>query len=233
LNRTIQPELLDELPADNPGAIRSRRDLLRLNTWMGNAQTIAKALKNTLEPDAPHRIVELGAGDGEFLLRVAQHYAAKSLTPRINALLVDQQNLVRPETRTKLEHLGWKTRAIEADVFDFLEHQAEAADAFISNLFLHHFSDVQLRRLFLLASRRARTFIAVEPRRTPLARWFSRMIWAIGCNAVTRHDAVVSVEAGFTGRELSALWPDAQDWELTEQSAGLFSHLFVARRRGV
>ena len=52
----------------------------------------------------------------------------------------------------------------------------------------------------------------------------------IGCNAVTRHDAAVSVRAGFLGNELSALWPDQKNWQLTERRTGLFSHLFVAQK---
>jgi hypothetical protein len=47
---------------------------------------------------------------------------------------------------------------------------------------------------------------------------------------VTRHDATVSVRAGFSGDELSALWPDKKNWQLTEHRTGFFSHLFVARR---
>ena len=56
-----------------------------------------------------------------------------------------------------------------------------------------------------------------------------RLMWLIGCNDVTRHDAVVSVRAGFTNRELSALWT-ASGWKLEERAAPPFSHLFVARR---
>jgi hypothetical protein len=56
------------------------------------------------------------------------------------------------------------------------------------------------------------------------------LLWAIGCNAVTRHDATVSVRAGFSGNELSALWPADSGWQLTERRAGFFSHVFVARR---
>jgi hypothetical protein len=44
------------------------------------------------------------------------------------------------------------------------------------------------------------------------------------------HEAVVSARAGFRGKELSALWPAADQWELDEQGAGLFSHRFIARR---
>jgi hypothetical protein len=53
----------------------------------------------------------------------------------------------------------------------------------------------------------------------------------IGCNSVTQHDAPISVRAGFSGDELSALWPDKQNWWLTEQRVGAFSHLFIARRK--
>jgi hypothetical protein len=57
------------------------------------------------------------------------------------------------------------------------------------------------------------------------------MLSFIGCNAVTCHDAPVSVRAGFKGRELSTLWPRDGEWEITERRAGLFSYLFVAHRK--
>jgi hypothetical protein len=56
------------------------------------------------------------------------------------------------------------------------------------------------------------------------------MLGLIGANAVTRHDAAVSVRAGFQGGELSALWPADPRWRLRECRAGLFSHLFLAQR---
>jgi len=60
---------------------------------------------------------------------------------------------------------------------------------------------------------------------------FSRAVGLIGCNRVTRHDAPASVRAGFTGRELSQLWPEPESWLLEERAAGPFSHLFVAQRK--
>jgi hypothetical protein len=47
---------------------------------------------------------------------------------------------------------------------------------------------------------------------------------------VTRHDAAISVRAGFRDRELSELWPDQAGWRLSEAPAPPFGHLFVARR---
>src|SRR5262245_45760009 len=69
--RTIQSELLDHLPETDPDAIRSRRDLQRVNWWMGNAVRMAGALKQYLRP-GPRKVIELGAGDGTFFLAVAR-----------------------------------------------------------------------------------------------------------------------------------------------------------------
>ena len=85
--------------------------------------------------------------------------------------------------------------------------------------------------LLHLIAQRVKVFIAIEPERAPWPLFCSRLLWAIGCNAVTQHDAVVSVCAGFSGNELSTLWLDKHNWQLTEHRAGAFSHLFIARKR--
>ena len=55
--------------------------------------------------------------------------------------------------------------------------------------------------------RRTERFFACEPRRAPLALVGSHLVGALGANAVTREDAVLSVHAGFRDDELSRLWP--------------------------
>lgn len=70
----------------------------------------------------------------------------------------------------------------------------------------------------------------LEPRRSSWSVFCSRLLWVIGCNDVTRHDAAISVRAGFSGQELSLLWPDKQNWRFTEQRVGAFSHLFIAQK---
>ena len=45
MNRIVQPELLDELPPDDPRAMRSRRDLRRINAWMRNHAIMAAHCK--------------------------------------------------------------------------------------------------------------------------------------------------------------------------------------------
>jgi hypothetical protein len=63
-----------------------------------------------------------------------------------------------------------------------------------------------LRRLLAGCARRADALAACEPRRSRFALGASHLIFFLGANAVTRRDGVLSVRAGFVGRELSDAW---------------------------
>jgi SAM-dependent methyltransferase len=227
--RRVEPELLDQLSAADPRAIRARRDVKRANTLMMNAGIMASALMEHGAGPKPRRIVDLGSGDGQFMLRVARRLAPH--WPNITVVLQDKQDIVSRATRDAFTTLQWRVETSATDVFDFLANAPPAsADVVISNLFLHHFVDEQLARLLASAARLAQLVVACEPRRAKFVVRASRLLWAVGFSDVGVHEAVVSARAGFRGNELSALWPAQSQWELHEQAAGLFSHCFVARR---
>lgn len=150
------------------------------------------------------RVADLGGGDGS-LMQAVQRKLGRKL------------------------HITNVDRVAGLEVFDYLATPGEPLDAIVANLFLHHLTDHDLRRLFALAARRAPLLVACEPRRSRFALAGAHLMWFIGANDVTRHDSVISVRAGFTGGELSALWPVAAGWTLVEKPALPFSHLFVAR----
>lgn len=227
MKRIVEPELLDTLPPDNPRAVGSRRDLHRINAMMRNHVIMAEALGKHWPGAAPGRITELGAGDGCFLYRVAKRLAPR--WPNVRATLLDLQKNVTPDTFANLTALGWRPEILVADVFDW-PHTFELDGVVIANLFLHHFEPARLATLLGIISRRTELFVAIEPRRGEMPLFLTHCLWAFGCNDVTRHDAVVSVRAGFDGDELSALWPDHENWQLTENRTGLASHLFIARK---
>lgn len=228
--RRVEPERLDALPPADPRAIGSRRDLRRLNVWMRQAAIMGRLLE-TYGAVAPTRILELGSGDGTFMLGLARRLRHR--WPRVAVELVDRQRLVTDETREGFAKLGWNATVLEADVFAALDEPGRPrADIVTANLFLHHFGADELRALLARIAATASFFAACEPSRSPLSLGGSRMVFALGCNAVTRHDAVVSVRAGFRDRELSALWPTRPGWHCDERAAGLFTHTFVARLQG-
>jgi hypothetical protein len=135
------------------------------------------------------------------------------------------------QTRKHFETLGWHAEALKTDVLDWLKQpDTHQPDAIVANLFLHHFHDPELAGLLRMAAARTRVFIAIEPRRWAWSVAFRPLFWLIGCGPVTRHDAVISIAAGFVRRELSQLWPADGNWSLEEGPANLFSHLFIAKR---
>ena len=230
LPRSLEPEWLDELPPDDSRAIRSRRDLKRINGWMLQTRIMARLFQK-YRSQPPKRIVELGSGDGSFMLGVARRLASR--WRGVSLVFLDRQNIVSEATREQFRALGWQAESVTADVFDFLGAQnADTADLICANLFLHHFSNTQLARLFAAAAEQAPLFVACEPRRSSSALIASHMLFAIGCNDVSRHDAVVSVRAGFSDGELSALWPAGGRWSLAEHAASPLTHCFVAQRLG-
>lgn len=216
--RILEPEWLDELPPQDPRAVRSRADLRRVNWLMGNARLIARVLSTGNFT----RIADLGSGDGHLMLRIAQRLRR----PGVELSLVDRAPVVSEATLAEFGKIGWRVRVVARDALAFLRE--EPIEVVVANLFLHHLDPEALRQVFKVCGERAQLVAACEPRRSQLAVLGCRLMWFIGANDVTRHDAIVSVRAGFTGRELSELWQ--APWQLDERSAPPFSHLFVARR---
>src|ERR1700704_6239922 len=108
--RQVQPGWLDDLPADAPRAVRSRRDLFRINTWMMQPGIMARALLAHYGPVAPRAILDLGSGDGTFMLRVAALLAWR--WRNVSVIMLDQQDIVDPSTRRGFDAFGWSSKTI-------------------------------------------------------------------------------------------------------------------------
>jgi len=244
MTRQVEAEFLDELPPDNAGAVGSRRDLVLLNRLMLNSRTMAQALQASLAqncaPSYPRyrRLLDLGAGDGRFMLNVARRLGPDWRGTRLT--LLDRHEVLEPQTEYACAALEWQGETVKADVIEWLEQASsrppdtsavESFDAIVANLFLHHFVEPELLKILRAIGHWTDITIATEPRRSASALALSKMLPLIGCNHVTCHDAVSSVRAGFSGQELSRLWPVGDDWRLDEHAAGFCCHLFMAVRR--
>jgi hypothetical protein len=238
--RIVAVEVLDTLVADDPAAVRSRRDLQRVHRVMRTRAILRQALQLSLasrgdktSPQTPLRILELGAGDGSLMLSVARDLAPT--WPPVELTLLDRQDLVDGATIKRYAELGWSAVTSVVDVLDWAVETSDTApvrwDLIVANLFLHHFEGVQLADLLVAITRRSDRFLACEPRRDWFALAASHLAGVIGAGAVTREDAVLSVHAGFCKKEITALWPvNGDEWRVQEYSAGLFSHCFRAER---
>ncbi|MEP2775128.1 MAG: hypothetical protein ABJQ29_00075 [Luteolibacter sp.] len=179
--RKLTPELLDHLPHDDPGAMRSRRDLRRINFVMGNDRWILRKL-----PQNPTAITEIGAGEGHLLTAISRHHpgiplTAFDLAPRPASL---------PAT------VQWNC----GDIFTLAPPRR--GGVLIANLFLHHFTDTQLSELSAWMAG-FDTIITSEPYRAKIPLFLAKIASPL-IHPITRHDMRVSIEAGFRPRELPA-----------------------------
>jgi hypothetical protein len=231
LPRRVEPEMLDTLPEADRRAIRARQDLRRINRVMATQTILCRGIDAATRGRPPRHVVELGAGDGTLLLRVARRRGAQ--WPGVQATLVDRHDVVSADTREGFAMLGWQLCVVTGDVFDWLDETPPVPhDLLIANLFLHHFAGNALQRLLRGIAARSAAFVACEPRRSGTALLGGHLVGLLGCNAVARNDAVASVHAGFRDAELTEAWPRVGAWEIDEYPAGLFSHCFVAYRSG-
>ena len=229
-SRRVLPELLDELRPDDPRALRSRKDLRRVHRAMRSVSILRSAISALQLAKPPRTVIELGAGDGTLLLRLA-----RALKPRwtgIELTLLDRHDLLSAETRDAYAALGWTATVATTDVLAWArETAAQRYDLCLATLFLHHFTAAQLDALLPAVAYRSSAFVACEPRRDVMSRLGSLSIGLIGGNDVTREDAVTSVAAGFRDRELTAVWRHEIDgWTVKEYRALPFTHCFAAAR---
>jgi 2-polyprenyl-3-methyl-5-hydroxy-6-metoxy-1,4-benzoquinol methylase len=223
--RVIVPELLDGLPIADPGAIGSRRDLIKINSLMFQARIMTSLIRSRVT-SAPRRILELGSGDGAFMLSIGRHM--RNRWSNVDIVMVDKVDLMTDARRSEFAALGWRAEFVVGDIFEFTSKPVAAGfDLVCANLVLHHFSDEALRKLFASVRSLTSCFIATEPNRNAVALAACSLLRLIGANDVTMHDAAASVRSGFRSGELSKLWPTRGESDIEERRAGPFTHAFA------
>jgi hypothetical protein len=198
--RVVLPEILDHLPADDPEARRSRRDLRRINFFMGNERWVLATARRFPEA-AAIGITELGAGDGHLTRTLAR------LHPQTKVTALD----LAPPPEDLPDNVVWR----QGDLFH--SPAPPQGGILIANLFLHHFEGEALRSLGTLADG-FRVLIFCEPLRARLPHLLGHAAHPF-INRVTRHDMHVSIDAGFAPNELPRLMDlPGKRWMIGEHS---------------
>lgn len=211
--RIVVPEWLDEMPASDPRALRSRRELRWINALMSNERWILAQLEK--HPDATAQgVLELGAGEGHLLRKIHQRFPQHRVC---GADLLDRPAHL-PQSIDW--HAGDLTTRPPTPGFGVL----------VANLFLHHFTDDSLA-WFATWLPHVSLVILNEPLRRGSSHFWGRLLRPV-LHEVTRHDMHVSIDAGFLPGELPRLWPQhAAQWEIVEKESWPGAYRSVWRRK--
>jgi hypothetical protein len=200
MQRLVEPEIIDSLPPDHPDVIRSRKDLRMINFLMGNERWIARHLRGFTEARS-RGVIEIGAGEGTLLKRLAARYPGIPLTGCDLA----------PRPADLPAAIRWQ----QQDVFECLADCS--ARVLTANLFLHHFKDEELPR-FTPLLQQFEVICVNEPYRTAQTITDARIIMPL-VGVATKHDMPASIRAGFLHREMPRLLGlDSAQWRFQEQT---------------
>ncbi|MCZ6672181.1 MAG: class I SAM-dependent methyltransferase [Verrucomicrobia bacterium] len=213
--RKIGEEKLDSLPASHPHALANRKDLHLINRLMGTRRWFGRTLPDLVGTSG--RILELGAGHGllsDFLRR--RH---------------DQASLwqwhaldIKPVPSRVTKGLQWH----QADLMQFGDYNT--FEVVFGNFILHQFDETKLQSLGDRFQQGPRALVFQELWRTSAFYWGSLLL-TLFMHPVTKHDARVSVRAGFRGQELAdQLGLDSATWTVKVEYSPMGAYRMVALR---
>ncbi|HEY6156824.1 MAG TPA: methyltransferase domain-containing protein [Gemmatimonadales bacterium] len=207
----IGTELLDDPRADPVAVGKELRDIARLNAWFGGTKAVVDALDAVLRAardagcemrGARWSLLDIGTGAGD-IPRAAVAAAARhgiTLTPIGVELIPAAARLARRS--------GVAPVVADANAPPLAP---KSVDVVTMSQVLHHMSRVEAVRCIRTCDRLARHVVVLaDLRRSRIAM---AGVWAaclgLGMGRVTRHDAVVSLQRGYSRVELNAMLEEA------------------------
>jgi hypothetical protein len=208
--RHLTPEHMDDPHASPQDLAAALRYLRTVNARLGGTKAALRQFQRWArdwpQGDArgPIRILDIGAGSCDIPLAIARW--ARQAGHRVCITAVDRHPVTCGLAREFLAAHGGEAAAditiVQEDALRLTEgFEAGAFDYAHAGLFLHHLRDVEVMTALRIMQRLSMRGVIWND----LVRvmWPRVMLWPalIGAPAIVRHDAIVSVQAGFTRSE--------------------------------
>lgn len=237
-DRALLDERLESLDVDRDLMARSLSQVSAVNRWLGGDRGLRRGLAPILEGRSRITILDVGAGDGTTLARLARWVRRRGL--EVSAVGLDLHPVSCATARARVGRPGSRrdgTAAVAIVRADglALPFPDSSFDAVVSSLTLHHFDDAgaidALREMSRVASKRVVLSDLRRSRPSHLgARLLAATVWR--GNPYTRHDGPVSVLRAFLPGELASLARSAGLMGVAVSSGHPFRLTLVAEPEG-
>lgn len=211
MGRVVTPEIMDDptVPRDDLG--RSLVFLRRVNRWLGGRSALVGQLRRWSggwPRGAEVTLLDLATGSADLPVAAVEWALGAGFDLRVTGLDAHATTLefAREHVRERLGDEAWRVELVEGDALGAVERFGVGSfDYAHSSLFLHHLSDERALTALRVKERVSRRgLIWNDLVRSGLARFGVRAITA-GREAIIRHDARVSVDAGWTRAEVASI----------------------------
>lgn len=206
MQRLLTPELMDDPGIDPVVHAHALRGLARLNRLARSDRIPWKALRRWVDGRArsePISVLDIATGSGDVPLGLARRARRASLDLELHGC--DISSVALDHARERAQALGMEFTGFRQDAIR--EPFTRRYDVVICNLFLHHLTEADAIRLLEHAAGACSGLLLVCDLRRDVLGWmlagaFSRLVTR---SRIVHVDALKSVRAGFTPRELDGL----------------------------
>jgi SAM-dependent methyltransferase len=218
--RRLTPEHMDDPNASREELATALAFLRVINARLRGTAVALRQFRTWLNARAgagePVRILDIGTGSADIPLAIARYARSREIPVHITA--IDRHpvtcDLAREYLRSDGGECANDIEVVEADALKLTDRFAAGSFEYAhAGLFLHHLQDIEVMTVLRIMDRLASrgmiwndlVRVGFPPPRV--------MLWPflIGAPAIVKHDALVSVQAGFTRREAIELAQRA-DW---------------------
>ena len=225
-HRSEEKEIMDDFSREGEVVHQTLRELHAINTYLGGNQLSIHALRELHKRHAlsDYSIADLGCGGGDMLRLFDQWSRKQNLALKLTG--IDANYHICEYARTNCREI----HSVDIQPFDIFSEAfaSQTFDIVHCSLFLHHFTDDEIIRLFTQLKSQARLAIVINDlHRHAVSYYFTKyLITRWSRSEMVRYDSVVSVARSFKRHELvsylqaagmkdySLRWRWAYRWEL-------------------
>ena len=210
-HRSDQQEMMDDLNCHGQEVNQTLKELGIINRWLGGNHITVNGIGKILDAfdsfQQPLSIADLGCGGGDMLNLVARWARKSGIAVKLYGIDANPNIVEYARSNSQLfPEITYETM----DIFS-QEFQSQQYDIILCTLFTHHFNETQLVRLFKGMYHQTKLGVVINDlHRHWLAYWSIRLITGLFSQSVmVRNDAPISVQRGFTKRELLRIVDEA------------------------
>ncbi len=200
--RSTEEEIMDDLSMEGDMLRNTLDQLVLINKRLGGNKATINGL-HTLLKAAPKKdsisIVDLGCGSGDILRAVAEYGRKNNFTFKLTGIDANEYTVNYAQ---KLSVNYPEISYIQMDV-QSIEFSDISFDIVITTLFLHHFTDQEIKRLLIPIVNKVRMGVVINDlHRSTVAYFLFKVMSLFIKNPMVKKDGAISVLRGFKKKEL-------------------------------
>ena len=201
--RVLTPEHMDDPAATRADLDASLRFIRFINRRLGGSAALIRCLRawsNRWPRDRPVTLLDVGTGSADIPLAAVRWARSAGFDLRVTAVDLHETTLDLAR-----DYVGDEPAVtlLQGDALRLTDRfEPGSFDYAHAGMFLHHLSEIEVLTALRMMDRVARAGIVWNDLvRAPIAALSVRLL-TLGQPAIVRHDALVSVRAGFTPAEV-------------------------------